>query len=268
MAIWPLQRYYNAEKPPRDALPDLSHPLAQGLVGDWNMSEGEELLAFDRAGTVRGSPNHGTLVNGPTWTAGDKGGAALEFDGGDDIVQLASPPVTDYPLTLSAWIVPVADTWALSICDASSTKRYWAIRGQVGTGFQYNFRFDNDSGLQFAITAGTPVAGTLYHIVGLSRASDDHELYVNGVSLGTKSTSAPAVGIDRAAIGALWRESVVYGTGRVEAASIYNVALTADDIAQLFSEPYVCYPRARRYWYTSVSAVGVYPIFGGRHVIR
>ena len=109
MAIWPRRRYWNDVKPPRDALPDLEHRLAQGLVGDWNMSEGEGLMAFDRAGMVRGSPTHGTLVNGPTWVAGDRGGTILAFDGATNYVQVPNFDLPSSKGSLSIWLRPSTD---------------------------------------------------------------------------------------------------------------------------------------------------------------
>lgn len=68
------------------ANPVSDHPLNQGLAGWWlplpNNAGGSRL--FDLKGG-----NHGTLTNGPAWTAGPGGLQALSFDGTNDAVTVA-----------------------------------------------------------------------------------------------------------------------------------------------------------------------------------
>ena len=49
------------------------HPLARGLVGAWEFTEGSGLMAYDSSGYG----NHGTLENGAAWSGGRAGSAAL-----------------------------------------------------------------------------------------------------------------------------------------------------------------------------------------------
>jgi len=75
-----------------------SPDITTGLVGYWKFDEGSGTTASDSSG----NNNHGTLVNGPTWTTG-KVGQALEFDGGDDIVKTTTSPISP-PITISIWV--------------------------------------------------------------------------------------------------------------------------------------------------------------------
>ncbi|MHC4062167.1 MAG: hypothetical protein ACYSR6_11275, partial [Planctomycetota bacterium] len=72
----------------------------RGLVGWWKFDEGGGTTAYDSAGK-----NHGSLVNGPTWTSGRINGA-LGFDGSDDYVDLGNDSSLKRPLpvTVCAWI--------------------------------------------------------------------------------------------------------------------------------------------------------------------
>ena len=259
-------RYWNDVKPPRDALPDLSHPLAQGLVGDWNMSEGEGLLAFDRAGTVRGSPNHGTLVNGPTWV-GDRGGA------------------TEYVHTNTEHIALPAGTFGVGADNRTTVVWFYTLTTGTGTllaqganlaGQRWKIIAEPDalalrvsSGSRTWTATGMENAWHQIAVVLDGTSTTDTIGYMDGQALAIASTSARTlnIGAADARIGGDASQSE-YLSGFIGQVLQYNVALAADDIAQLFSEPYAYYPRPRRSWYTSVSAVGVYPIFGGRHVIR
>lgn len=64
------------------------HPLALGLIGAWEFTEGSGLSAYDSSGYG----NHGTLTNGPLWVGG-QAGAALQFDGTNDVVTLPGKPI-------------------------------------------------------------------------------------------------------------------------------------------------------------------------------
>ena len=70
------------------------------LVSCWKFDEGEGSIAYDSAGS-----NHGTLMNGATWTTGQIDGA-LSFDGVDDYVHINDAPDLDGmdAITLTAWI--------------------------------------------------------------------------------------------------------------------------------------------------------------------
>jgi hypothetical protein len=74
---------------------------APGAVAWWRLDDGDGGTAEDASGNAR----HGTLTNGPAWSAGLHTGA-LRFDGVDDQVDVPSAPslaLTD-GLTLQAWV--------------------------------------------------------------------------------------------------------------------------------------------------------------------
>jgi len=76
--------------------------IATGLVGDWKLDAVSGTVAADNSG----NDNNGTLVNGPTWTAGQVGNA-LSFDGVDDYVGINDAPAFNFGgsnFTMSAWI--------------------------------------------------------------------------------------------------------------------------------------------------------------------
>ncbi|HOI97227.1 MAG TPA: LamG domain-containing protein [Candidatus Pacearchaeota archaeon] len=81
-----------------------------GLVGNWDMDEGNGSVLNDNSG----NNNHGTLtstrINGPQWTQG-KNGTALQFDGKDDYVRVADSDsltfgdgATDGSFSIESWI--------------------------------------------------------------------------------------------------------------------------------------------------------------------
>src|SRR5690349_16688012 len=64
-----------------------SRTLLSTVVGYWKLDDGTGTVAADSSG----QGNNGTLVNGPTWTAGKVGGA-LQFDGVNDVVDVPNSP--------------------------------------------------------------------------------------------------------------------------------------------------------------------------------
>ena len=77
-----------------------------GLIAHWTFDEGAGNVAHDSAGG-----NHGTLVNGPTWTTGRFGGA-LAFNGLDQYVDcgngaLGAPLSLTGVFTITAFVRPL-----------------------------------------------------------------------------------------------------------------------------------------------------------------
>jgi len=75
--------------------------VANGLVGYWAMDEG----SGSAAGDASGNGSTGTLVNGPAWTGGRIGAAALSFDGWSAYVQVGAKPslVMSSAMTIGVW---------------------------------------------------------------------------------------------------------------------------------------------------------------------
>ncbi len=77
-------------------------PAHADLVGHWMFDEGGGTIATDKSG----HGNHGTLVGGPAWIAGNIGSGALIFDNVDDVVEIPGDSVFDLDetITIAAWI--------------------------------------------------------------------------------------------------------------------------------------------------------------------
>jgi hypothetical protein len=69
------------------------------LVGRWAFDEGSGTTAYNSAGE-----NDGALINNPTWTTGQIGGA-LSFDGDGDYVYIGDLDLSG-PFTLAFWMKP------------------------------------------------------------------------------------------------------------------------------------------------------------------
>jgi hypothetical protein len=176
-----------------------AHPLARGLVGFWLplpwYKSGPRLIDLS-------SRNHGTLTNGPAWTAGQNGFGAVSFDGSDDWVDC---PIinaqTSY--TLSAMVnVNAGAGEGQIICNDNGTS-------SGSRGFQ--FRVDNSTGVLrlIAFSSGATngqAAGTtdlrgagLKHVAATWNGADIF-IYVNGVQEGTNAFSGSYANTTTAAL--------------------------------------------------------------------
>jgi len=181
---------------------------------------------------------------------------ARDFDGSADYLEGAFVPVTPYPVWTCAWantddggaegaIVVVSN-------DASAVFfRYGLV--QVGGSFLY---IVNGVDASAEIEAGTATVGTWHHVLGLSRDATDHELYVDGTSVGTSNTDPGALtGLDSTTIGA---ENTDAGfntlfNGQIGEVGIGNVSLVVNEIVGLANRTHLS--RAR-------GIQAYYPIYG------
>ena len=95
----------------RDAAGNLSNSSAVtvsvlniNLVAAYSFNENTGTIAYDNSGNC----NNGTLTNGPTWSASGKYGAAISFDGTNDLVNIIDANSLDLTngMTLEAWVKP------------------------------------------------------------------------------------------------------------------------------------------------------------------
>jgi hypothetical protein len=120
-------------------------PPPTSLRARWTLDETSGTTAADSSGNGA----HGTLINGPVWSAGRVGGA-LSFDGLDDRVQVADRASLDLTSqgTISAWIHP------LSLPDGYATVVEKFAGGSQGAGFQLLLGASNTAGL-WLMSGGT-----------------------------------------------------------------------------------------------------------------
>ena len=217
--------------------PDLS------IKGDWHLNESSGTTAADSSG----NSNTGTLINGPTWTAG-RSGNAVNLDGVDDYVNIPDSSTLDgmSTLTLSMWI---------KLTQMPGTKSYIPL-GKDTEGYGYSYRIAvNPSGtLHFNVqttnngwyTAGTGVdsttvltANTWYHVAATYDGSYV-KIYVNGLPEGTgsqaisgsiyNSTSPLRLGYNCNA-----PAYVNYTNAVMDEVRVYNRALNATEVQNLYN---------------------------------
>lgn len=189
-------------------------------------------LGFDEGtGTTTadasGQGNHGTL-DGAAWTTAGKHGNALDFDGVDDLVEVAhaSSLTLTTSGTLSAWVNPddtriddpvfaKGDGYGLFASDYNSL----APSGFIGRNWLIS-----ETGL---------VTGDWTHVAVTFASGAPSAIYIDGVAV--SAWSAQASGDPISADGPLTvGAATAFGNwfdGRIDDVRVYDVALTATEIA-------------------------------------
>ncbi|MFH1726777.1 MAG: LamG-like jellyroll fold domain-containing protein [Elusimicrobiota bacterium] len=194
-----------------------------GKVSQWKFDEGEGTTAGDSVGD-----NHGTLYDGPVWTAGQVGGA-LSFDGSNDYVQAPNSPSLDITeaITVEAWVYAQAG-WDIHVAGKEESFLLWV---QGGTA---NFEIRPPSGwwrnpYDMNPAGRTPIPyGQWFHLVGTFDGSWVkvylNGAYANGVAHdGTMQSNPNPI-----------RIGMVYGhryfNGMIDEVAIYDRALSPAEI--------------------------------------
>lgn len=204
--------------------------LENGLVGSWtfNGTDMTSTKVYDRSGLG----TTGTLTNGPVVTPGTVG-QALNFDGVNDYVQLASNTSLDIDdnFSISAWVRPESFATLAGIVG-----KYHSVSGD------YFLRFNSASpyskiefGGSSSITSNTALAtGQWYHIVA-QRSSGTGYIYINGVldtsgsvSIGSSASNDVTIGLD-------YLPSPRYFKGKIDEVRIYNRVISSGEIQSLYA---------------------------------
>jgi len=247
-----IKTSYPFMKPPPSARLIRGNRLAQGLIGYWLMNEGAGDKVFD----LSGNGNIGTFVNGPIWAAG-KFGSAVSFSGTND--QRISVPFTrgTSPLiseTLVVWVKPIGVNTAndnqgiLTIAqyDKSANARLSFATDGVTPSVYSTLSVASASFVGSALSLGV-----WYQIVGVFDATSATtmiaSLYVNGVFVGSDTGSGDYF---------YAADSILFGIskgyydrvlkGYIDHGLVYNRALSASEIAQLYREPFCMFERKAR----------------------
>ncbi len=199
------------------------------LVGWWR---GENSIESTRGGLTS------TEAGGITFIAG-KVGQAINFDGSNDVITVTDSTVLDITgaVTIEGWILPTALAAKPIFTKWTSTggsKGYLlSLAGTTAATAKINFKIN---GVTLTST-GLYTAGQFQHIAavyvpGASGAS--MRIYINGQLAGEKTSSVPAsitVNNENLLIG---KTSTVFFKGKMDELSLYNRALSADEINTIY----------------------------------
>jgi len=219
--------------------------LADGLVGHWTF-DGKDMPS-GRVNDVSGNGNHGTVSGIATSTFYTKGkiGQALNFDGVDDTVNLGNIVNADNveALSVSAWV-------RFNNSD-SSVSEYIVSKNRSGFSTWLLYRTSTETFGFFIVNSAVETATAIsdasyrdtawHHVVGVYNGANVH-IYVDGVSADATPPALTGTVRDRSEVVCVGASdsgsgctSSFFGSKAVDDVRIYNRALSANEVQQLYN---------------------------------
>ena len=187
---------------------------------------------------LSGWSNHGTLVNGPTWSTG-RAGKCLNFDGSDDYVDCGNSDslAITKPITIECWIKINVANAGFILCKNTD----------YGSSSHYQFGLDiYNSKVRFLpqtanVRSNTALStGQWYHFIAQVDANNNGKYFLNGVEDGTfsrvegSSTCSLLIGARRTTNSTTISD---YFNGCIDEVRIYNRILSASEIQDHYLNP-------------------------------
>jgi hypothetical protein len=218
-------------------------------LGHWTFDEGSGNITAD----VSGNGDDGMIwTTGVSWSTDTPTGKgySLEFSG-TGAVHIGDPDILKVigDITLAAWIKtgPATQSWNNIVVKGHNTgENVLRVDGNTSshTGTQiWCGSYDNTDHMVKSYELSEGDFNTWIHAVGTySTTYQLWSLYLNGIMVNTSPDAVGAVTVDRGwAIGARASADGTYPTerhftGLIDDVRIYNVALTEDEVSQLYSQ--------------------------------
>jgi len=186
---------------------------------------------------LSGNNNHGTLINGPTYSSTN--GGSLVLDGSNDYIDFGNSASLSAiggttNITVSGWAYYTAyggGGQSYSVITVKGAPWTWLLENYLDT---FRFRIVA-GGADVAVgDVSTHQLNVWYNVVGTYDGSN-MRLYINGVLKNTvPQTGTLATNTETAKIGT-WQGTNYNLTGRVSNVSIYNRVLTAAEVLENYN---------------------------------
>jgi len=208
--------------------------LLMGLVSHWKFDEGDGSIAYDSAGSNDGS------IYGPTWTTGQIDGA-LSFDGTDDYVSVPHSEDLNITgdITICAWVYfgrgGLEQSIVAKTLSSGHTNTPFDFRTSVGAEPTLDLVRSDSTGHE--VVYGTShISLNSWHHVLVRVANKVADFYIDGTLAGKSGgfTKTPA-GNTRPLYVAR-RDNGLYFDGTIDDPRIYDRALSAQEVRQLYEE--------------------------------
>ena len=219
--------------------------MCNAPVFELNFEEATGQTAYDTST----NGNNGT-INGATWGLGPDhmAGSALEFDGSNDFVEIDGDEhvITGSQFTVSAWFKSNdAGTARRTIYNEGSevvftyTNMFISLNDGEAGRIRAFLRDEDTSSADITYNGG--YNDNNWHFVSfVKKSASSHELYVDGLLVGTSSTTidGPYDSITAQTVGRREQETALgdYFSGSIDQVRVFNYARTPSQIAWEYSK--------------------------------
>jgi hypothetical protein len=180
---------------------------------------------------------NGTAVNGVTFaTTHAAVGYGASFDGTNQYINVAASTVSSFPFSLTCWVkfTSSANTTVAMVGSSLGDSVYYGI-GVDSVSQKLRIIGRDGGSFLSSLTASEYGNGAWHHCVAVFTSNTNKVLYVDGTSAATLSSSCAFSSCNIATVGRLARASLgSYFVGDVDEFRIYNVALSLDEVKQLY----------------------------------
>jgi hypothetical protein len=158
-------------------------------------------------------------------------GPVLDFDGASHLTNQAFAPPTALPMTLAVWAkaasLPNANIRIFHVGTGVTTATVFALYQQSST-----FRAQHYDGVTVFEVAFTATAGVWYRLAARFDSLSSRSLYVNGVLIGSNSSTAAALTpLTSVTLGYADWDGAEFFAGQMAAPQIWTRSLSAAEIA-------------------------------------
>jgi concanavalin A-like lectin/glucanase superfamily protein len=223
-------------------------PQIFGLAGCWPMWE----LAGVSAEDVSGNENRGTLKAGASWSGNAPNGKpAVLFNGSTGYVSVPSAPSLQpsIAVTCACWVYLTNIAACVLMAKDSDTNERAYTLDQNGAGGSWRFYINGGASI-IVSSATSPTTGKWIHVCG-NYDGKTIAIYLNGV-LNASAAKTGAINTGNSTFQIAAREySSARGflTGYVADPRVYNRALCASEVDNLYNDPFGLWswPRQRSF---------------------
>jgi len=163
---------------------------------------------------------------------------AYTFDGSNQYMNTGNAVLSSVPITMACWFYSTSNSAKqrlISIGDKDSTNDFFHLSamGNV-TGDPLRAAVKRAGASGSASTSSGYSINTWHHATAVFTSNSDRDVYIDGGSVGSNTTSATPASLDTTRIG-LRASSGTDGpfAGRIAEAAIWRIALSTSEIAQL-----------------------------------
>jgi len=205
---------------------------AAGLVAAYGFNENAGTTTADRSGN-----NLTGTISEASWTSAGKNGAALSFDGINDMVTVADNAVLDVTrVTLMAWVNPATNTdWQTAVLKEIPGGLAYALYAEDDVTRPSAYVNLGQQDREAKGTAALPL--NAWSHIAMTYDGTALRVYVNGVLVKTSNFTGNIVTSNlplRIGGNAIWGE---FFAGRIDDVRVYNRALSATEITAGMNAP-------------------------------